>query len=166
VPGQSPLTNLSRQLRRRDLPPIFDLGTTWYQRWYFDLRLEEELIRAKRHDFPVSVIVITLMKEPGGPLSPERMDFNNRLSAIKDTKLRRTDIPAVLSERAYAICLPHTDKKRCQVVVDRISRTLKGYRYMLGVAEFPGDAEADAPMELLTTAARLSMPAEMLSQAA
>jgi GGDEF domain-containing protein len=129
---------LERYVQRRHLPAIYDLATTWYQGWYFELRLEEELWRGERYAFPVSVVSIRLLDDLGSALLPQRQEFNNRLASIAATRLRRSDIPGILDERHFAICLPHTEIERARVVVERIKTALRGYRISVGVAGSSG----------------------------
>lgn len=51
------------KVRQRRLPAIYDPGSTWYEPWYFELRLTEEVKRAARHSLDLTVIYLVL-EEP------------------------------------------------------------------------------------------------------
>jgi len=129
-----PAVSIERYVHRKHLPAIYDLASTWYQGWYFELRLEEEVWRGNRYGFPVSVIALHLEDDLGSPLIPARQDFNNRLSEIAANRLRRSDLPGILDERDFAICLPHTDVSRARVVAERVAAALKGYNVSIRVS--------------------------------
>ncbi len=140
---------------RRDLHAIYDVATTWYLGWYFDLRLEEELVRAERHHIDASLLTLRVLDDIGGPLSPERTELNNRLAEAAAAKLRRTDIPGILDDQQYAVLLPHTNKERAIVVAERLLKAMRPYRVVVGVAAFPEDGAS--PKELLAAAERQAL---------
>lgn len=133
------LLRLQTQLRRNRLPPIYDPATHWYQDWYFRLRVEEETQRCLRYKYPTSLLLISLRKELGGPLSPERVDFNAELARISQRSLRRSDIPGLLGPQSLAICLPHTSPERAEVVSGRLQRALNAYRPDVSLVELAAD---------------------------
>ncbi len=137
-------------IHRPNFQAIYDLATTLYLGWYFDLRLEEELVRAERYGIDASLLTLRVLDDVGGPLSPERQELNNRLAEVAAAKLRQTDIPGILDDLRYAVLLPHTNKERAATVAERLLKAMRPYRLALGVAAFPEDGAS--PKELLAAA--------------
>jgi len=142
----SAITHLTQYARRRLLPPIYDEATHWYQGWYFDLRLEEELARGKRYGIAVAVLVVLL---PGPFNRQQAKDLNARLPDIAAKALRRSDIPALLEENEYAIALPHTSPQQAETVVRRLVKSFSGFAPIIGVAGFPDDSDDSAQLLLI-----------------
>ena len=133
----SALSHIGFHSRRRNLPPIYDDESHWYQSWYFDLRLEEEASRAERYSLGLIVLVICI---------PAHIDtgtsrFRNDLRAIATGKLRRTDIPTLLTSHELAICLTHTRAEQAATVINRLRRALAPYSPAFGQASYPEDGE-------------------------
>ena len=139
--------------RPRNLPAIKDEGSDWYQGWYFDLRLEEELARAKRYNLPLSLLRIYLI----GPAVKERDHnlLNELLSDVVSRKLRRMDIPAFLEGNEYAVALPHTNQQQAEVVAKRLTKAFAPYSVAAGVASFPQDGLQ--PEQLLVEAGQRAL---------
>ena len=134
---------------RRKLPPIYspilDGTTGWYEGWYFILRLEEEASRALRHRLSLTVVSIYLDRT----LRTKSEDLKRRLTAIANSKLRRSDLPAILGNQELAICLTHTTAAQAEAVVARIRATLEPLRIAIGVATMPDDARDSVNLLLI-----------------
>jgi GGDEF domain-containing protein len=141
----------ARQPRPKKLPPIYDPASTWYQSWYFDLRLEEELARSMRYQLPFTVVALRLVTPISG-LS-ERTGLNKRLAEIGETALRQTDIPALLGNNELAVLLPQTRPLESRIVVERLTRALGPYSPVVGLASYPEDS-AESGVLLLTAQQR------------
>ena len=55
-----------REHGRRNLPAIIDRVSNWYQGWYFDLRLEEEIVRSSRYHLSLSLLILFVTDSAGG----------------------------------------------------------------------------------------------------
>src|ERR1700704_6551994 len=104
--------------RSRQLRAILDSNTSWYKKWYFELRLEEEIARAIRHHLSLSILVILLPQKV--ERRRDRQLLNVLLSDIAARKLRRSDLPGLFNRGEYAVLLTHTTKQQAEVVAERL----------------------------------------------
>jgi GGDEF domain-containing protein len=141
-------TTGGRGPRQGDLGSILDEESGWYQGWYFDLRLEEEVARSTRYDLPLSLLVLRLT-EPLTNAQDERL-FRHVLSDIVERKLRRSDIPGLRGADEFATALPHTNRSQAEFVGKRLAKWFDPYRVDIGIASFPEDGRE--PEELLRVA--------------
>jgi PleD family two-component response regulator len=135
---QNPFTLNLRMLQRR-LPVIKDQDSNWYQGWYFDLRLEEELARCTRYDVPLSVLVFVI-REPVASEANSRL-LRELLHDIVERKLRRTDLPAVLASNEYAVSLPHTPASHGSIVARRLVKAFAPFTVGMGLVSYPEDGK-------------------------
>jgi len=134
---------------RMNLPPIyspiFGGATLWYERWYFMLRLEEEVARALRHNIALSVVVFRLEDD----MSETGIGLEESLRTIALKKLRKSDLPAVLEDRGLGLCLTHTNPEQAEVVVNRVMRTLRPFRAWSGLSSLPADGSDSETLFLM-----------------
>ena len=131
--------------RAMKLPPIYDKDSNWYMDWYFDLRLEEEMARAARYQLPLSVVVL-LRTEPTDSKQDGAL-LRELLSDIAVRKLRRSDIPAILAGRKFAVLLPHTNAGQADVVAKRLTKWFAPFSVATGIASFPEESEESSLLE-------------------
>jgi GGDEF domain-containing protein len=143
---------------RAQLSSIDDEDTGMYTEWYFRLRLEEEIDRARRYGMPLSVLVTTSLGlvQHDGELAAT--DLNIR--AIR-RQLRKSDVPALLRDGNLAAILPHTPA--APALEARLKKALASRRVQIGVASYPTDG--DTP-ETLVGAAMASARAQAQDSAA
>ena len=130
------------------MPVIKDKDSNWYQGWYFDLRLEEELARCTRYDIPLSLIVF-IIREPATSEANSRL-LNELLDDIVVEKLRRTDLPGVLASNEYAVSLPHTLPAQANIVARRVAKAFAPFTIGTGLVSYPEDGAE--PEQLLSLA--------------
>ena len=111
--------------RRR---PTFDRDTGLHAEWYFRLRADEEIARAKRYDQPFTVLLVAA-KSRAALAAPR--------AALK-TLLREVDFAGDLGT-TLAICLPNTTRGGAAIVVDRLVVAVPGMA--VEVTEFPRDGK-------------------------
>lgn len=137
----------------QDVESVTDSATDLYNRRYYLARLEEELIRAARHRYPVAVMLITLeylseSRNGWVPLTTdERLYLLGRTIA---TNVRKADIVARYGENQFALILPHTGDtaefvcERLQGIVDEINseekRDVFQIRATLTFSTYPAQA--------------------------
>lgn len=90
---------------------VVDPLTHLYNRSYFNNRLDEELSRASRHQYPLSVLLITLdghsmVNRAYGSIKSEE-SFRHAAHIIQDS-VRKVDIVTRFDEETFALILPHT----------------------------------------------------------
>lgn len=129
-------------MKRED---IKDELTNFFNYSYFQLRLKEEMARAKRHNHPLSLLVIDIdhsMNEeiPAGNLNKilkRKLTFLAEISNLINIHLRKIDIPARYSANAIAIILTITDKKGAFILSERIRNEINSYQLSSGDTDIP-----------------------------
>ncbi len=122
---------------------------------YFQARLDEEIMRAKRYHTTVSLILFDIdhFKKFNDTYGHQQGDIVLIESAklIKQAVRDTVDIPARYGGEEFAIILPETDAKGAQLVAERLRKTVEAYDYpgqgkalkvtiSLGIASFPDHA--------------------------
>lgn len=134
-----------RAMHRRGLPAaaqasgVTDPATQVYTRAYFLARLEEELSRATRHEYPVAVMLLTIEYMSGRMHDWAPLVVDERLYQIAEKirdRIRKSDILARFSVNQFSLILPHTGSTAARVC-ERIG-------------EIVSDINAHHPKELLS----------------
>ncbi|HOT27548.1 MAG TPA: diguanylate cyclase [Candidatus Ozemobacteraceae bacterium] len=122
---------------------------------YFQARLDEEIMRAKRYHTTVSLILFDIdhFKKFNDTYGHQQGDIVliETAKLIKQAVRDTVDIPARYGGEEFAIILPETDAKGAQLVAERLRKTVESYDYpgqgkalkvtiSLGIASFPDHA--------------------------
>jgi hypothetical protein len=110
---------------------IRDRDTSLYADWYFRLRLQEELERAERYTYQVTVIIA---KSGDGDAEQEARRWQQ--SDVRD-HLRRSDLPAILRDGSLGVILPNTS--RSSTLKGRLMKSIASASAQVGVACYPED---------------------------
>ena len=130
-----------------------------YADWYFRLRLQEEVERAKRYNAPFTLLIAKKAGVNG------RNRASEWLNTTVEQHLRRTDLPAVLRDGSLGIILPHT--AHYKAVCDRLTEALASANGRVGLAVYPKDGEdASSLLRAADIAAGQAAPTQALSAAA
>jgi len=134
---------------------IVDPLTRLYNRRYFDTRLEEEISRANRHQYPLAVMLLTLhghehIARVLGTLRSE--EIIRHVAKLIREGVRRLDILTRYDERSFGLILPHTGQQ-VEVVAKRLRATLERWlaeegllggrapiTLLIGTAHYPDNA--------------------------
>jgi diguanylate cyclase (GGDEF)-like protein len=110
---------------------IHDSLTGLYNHGYFHKALQDEIERAKRYQYPLSLIMIDLdhfkrvNESHGHPLG----DLVLRDVALRMKKLiRATDIMARFGGEEFCILLPHTAIDKGKQIAERIHQAVRGHQ--------------------------------------
>jgi GGDEF domain-containing protein len=124
---------------------IIDPETTMLKRWYFDLRLSEEVSRCRRYGSSLAVIAVRRLAGAGVDARTQtEVDFVK----VFTRNVRSLDLAAKLGDQDYCICLPHTDKSGAEAVATRLLAEVGDGQVIVGVAEFdPQEKEGDVLIE-------------------
>jgi GGDEF domain-containing protein len=104
----------------------FDHETGLHSEWYFRLRVDEEIARARRYSQPFSLIMVAATSR-------------KVLDVVRITMkqwLREVDYAGDLGD-VLALCLPNTDRASAEAVVQRLTSLVEGVHVSL--AEYPVD---------------------------
>jgi diguanylate cyclase (GGDEF)-like protein len=142
-----------------ELLAITDPLTRAYNRRYLELRLDEELARAKRYGVPLSLIMLDIDRfkrvndEFGHSVGDDAL---RELVAVVSQIVRETEIVSRYGGEEFVIVFPQTSGEDCASVGERARRTVEGHLFCeestpdgirltvsAGVATYPADA-ADA----------------------
>ena len=131
--------------------------TDLYNRAYFDERLEEELLRARRYVRPIAVAMLDLDRFKSVNDRYGHVAGDSALRAVATLlrdSVRRTDIVARYGGEEFAIILPETTGEDAQVKIERVRQRIAELEIALprqgrtlqltisaGVASLPADGE-------------------------
>ena len=80
-------------------------------------RADEEVVRARRHDRPLTVLVLRIAPVDESLDAGARTAANRAVARLLETLLRETDVPFALSDSELGALLPETDAARAWEVV-------------------------------------------------
>lgn len=152
-PAPLPTRDLASMMKRSDSQrrlAIRDDASGLYQRWYLELRLEEEAARCKRFGYEMAIVAVR-----AGLIDLSDWSFDlwrqkaAEVARSTASVVRNVDLCASLGPLEFAICLVHCDRTGADLAVERIVAELSGYTCAIGVAVYPGDQfDASALIEL------------------
>jgi GGDEF domain-containing protein len=137
--AESQVSELRRQVDGVRRAAIYDEATGLLNRWFFELRLAEEIARSSRYSLHFALLTIRILPtEPtGNPIEWEMTAARVAHQAAR--AIRTADIPAAIGDLEYAVCLVHCDRDGAESAAQRLIEELQGYRFEIGVAVFPED---------------------------
>gem|GEM_PF-911173 len=102
---------------------------TFYQ------RLDEEISRAKRHNTPLSIVILDTdclkrMNDRYGHLTGD--ELLRVFARLISSTVRRSDIVARYGGDEFAILLPHTTPEAAQALCERLRRRIETYPFSVG----------------------------------
>lgn len=112
---------------------IYDPATALYHRWYFELRVGEEIGRCRRYGLSMAIIVVTAAARRGANTEASRV----QLAQTVNHMVRSVDIAASLDEFEYGICLPHAEAGGAGTTLARLTSELSEHHVTLGLALYP-----------------------------
>jgi diguanylate cyclase (GGDEF)-like protein len=143
--------------RRLRLVSTQDGLTGLYNRAYFDERVAEELLRARRYNRPLAIAVIDLdnFKDVNDRYGHAAGDeCLKRFAQILTRSFRRTDIVARYGGEEFAIAMPETDAAESEGKLEQIRSLVEStpmglsdgtairLTFSAGIAQHPDDGEA------------------------
>ncbi len=110
-----------------------------FDHWYFVLRLDDEIKRARRQGSQVSVVMMKVTA-PGGETSPavtEQISFD--MATMAANHAQTMTMPSAISAQEYAFLLPGTDRDEAKARIAPLLNPLGGYWCQFGIAVYPDD---------------------------
>lgn len=100
-----------------------DVLTGWYNRRYLQVRIKEELARARRDGAPLACMMLDVdhfkrINDSHGHAAGDRV--LQEVAQRIDSRIRATDVPARYGGEEFVILLPDTDAKCAVLLADRI----------------------------------------------
>jgi GGDEF domain-containing protein len=118
---------LDRQVRHGRKLSILDPQTAMLQRWYFELRVAEEARRCRRYGTSMALMFVKVhdSTDPDKTWAQEdEIDFVQMFGRT----LRSVDLAARITEREYAVCLPHTTEEGADTAASRLLNNSGAYK--------------------------------------
>lgn len=109
--------------KRLEMDPTWDELTGTWNAMYLETHLQDELMRAGRYRYPVTLCTIDLerFKSFNENFGPRRGDeLLKRFCLLVQSNIRATDILARDEKDVFYLLLPHTDMIRSERVVQRL----------------------------------------------
>lgn len=144
-------------LKKTEELAIMDGLTGLYNYRYFHQRLEQELIRAKRYNLPLSLIFADLdffkdYNDRFGHLKGD--DVLRKIAQLLQASVRKVDFVARYGGEEFALILPETDEGKAKIVSERIRESIENHYFpmekrggehkltiSLGVVVYPHDGK-------------------------
>ncbi|MDZ4278781.1 MAG: diguanylate cyclase [Dehalococcoidia bacterium] len=114
---------------------IYDSETGLYAYWYFSLRLQEEMARAKRTG---QSLVFVLVEATRGRLGDE---MERVLFEAMARSFRETDLVAHLGSLRFVALMPNTDDNGATVLSERLRANLDPVDVHIGRSGYPADGD-------------------------
>lgn len=118
------LTEIRADHRR----PTIDRESGLLTEWYFRLRAEEEVVRARRYGQPFTLLNIRV---------PAHEQSDTIVASVRE-QLREVDFAGDLGV-SIVICLPNTPREGASAAAARLAQELPAVE--IAVTEYPGDGE-------------------------
>lgn len=135
---------------------ITDDLTGLYNRRYFNQRFEREVLRARRYNRPLTVVMVDIdyfkhYNDINGHLLGD--EILKKVATLLESNLRKADIVARYGGEEFVIILPEIDKQQADQVAEKLRRTIevrsfpkeqfqpnKNLTISLGLATLPDDS--------------------------
>lgn len=117
------LVSRAQGKRKLEVEPSWDDLTGAWNHTYFESKLHDEITRAGRYRFPISLCSIDLdhFRSFNENFGPKRGDeLLKRFSVLIQSGIRSTDILARHEKDIFLLLLPHTDLVRAENVLSRL----------------------------------------------
>ncbi len=117
---------------------------------YFQYKLDEEITKAKTHNYKVSVIMLDIddFKKFNDTFGHQAGDeVLKKIAYILKENLRKIDIAARYGGEEFALILPYTNKEEAKIIGERVRKNIEGAKILNttitisgGVSSFNEDA--------------------------
>lgn len=127
-------TKAFQDLKARELD---DQLTGVFSYSYFTLRVVEELNRAQRHGYPVTLLLLRLGRY--AEMNPQNQkDLLAIMGLVFQHSLRQVDLPCRFSDPAtFALLLPMTDRSGAEILRGKLGRIIDEYAFKPFSSEEP-----------------------------
>jgi GGDEF domain-containing protein len=114
--------------------------TGLYNRWYLEMRVEQEALRCDRYKHSMAVIVVRVGSINLSEFSVDTWQAQSAIAAERVLKVvRNIDLSSFLAPLEFAICLIQCDRPGAERALDRLREELAEYSLDAGVAVYPED---------------------------
>lgn len=159
---------IGRLRRERSRSALRDPLTGIYHRKYLMHRLEAEFSRARRHRFPLSLVLLDIdrLRELNESLGEDAGDaIIRRIGGLLHDHVRKEDVLARTGEESFGILLSGNRFRGAAVLANKVRTEVeslslpldasgRGVRISAGVSSFPANARIASANDLLRAAER------------
>ncbi len=114
-------------------------GPATFDHWYFTLRLEDEIKKARRNGGQVSIVLMKI-EAPGGTSTAVTEQINFDVASMAASHVKTMSMPSAIAPLEYAFLLPDSDRGDARARVAPLLGTLGDYWCEFGIAVYPDDA--------------------------
>lgn len=112
-----------------------DVLTGWYNRRYLQVRIKEELARAKRHSMPLTCLMLDIdhfkrVNDSYGHAAGDRV--LREIARRIDSQVRATDVAARYGGEEFVVLLPDTGPDSGALLAERIRKEIAGTAFDIG----------------------------------
>ncbi len=132
---------------------IIDRETGAYNRVYLEHRLRQELNRAKRHDYPISLGLIKFRMEGEGITETHKNEIMRLYKIIIENEMREEDLLGVINKNIFAFVYPFLSRNKSRLIVNNAEKkfasmvknvsSLKGRLYFKSISTVIGYTASD-----------------------
>lgn len=120
-------------------PTLKDPVTELYTKGYLETRLREETTRAKRYQFPLTMVFFSLeqfahINEHYGVNSGN--ELLKKMGQLLTRNLRPSDLLARIRDDKFILLLPHTSTDQAQIVWERLLGEIARHPFVVGEDNF------------------------------
>jgi len=117
---------------------ISDGLTELYIRRFFEIRLEDEIKRARRFSFPLTLVMFDVddlakVKQAKGRKAGDVVLYE--IARILKDSVRATDIPARFGEEEFAVILAHTTADQALIFAERLRERIAAQKFATPAGE-------------------------------
>lgn len=132
------LDQILRQVEGLRRTVLYDGDVGLYQRWYFELRLKEEMDRCLRYKLSMAVLVVVVA--PRADQREYELQHNAAMAAYATSReVRSVDMTTALGFNEFGIYLVHCDRAGAEAASKRLRSSLGEFESGVGIALFPED---------------------------
>ena len=118
---------------------MYDRDLGLYQKWYFDLRLEEEAARCRRYGLSMAVLIVKAFPfEENNPTAGWR-DEAAAMAFVASGAIRAGDLCASTGPLEFSFLLLHCDAAGALAASDRLATAFAPIRCHIGTCLYPED---------------------------
>ena len=110
-----------------------------FDHWYFVLRLEDEIKRARRQGTQVSVVMMKIGVPGNAPTAAMTEQINFDVAQLAANHAQTMTMPSAIGPLEYAFLLPNTDRNEARARVAPLLAPLGDYWCEFGIAVYPDD---------------------------
>jgi GGDEF domain-containing protein len=117
---------------------ILDPETALLQRWYFELRVADEARRGRRYGMAMSTLFLRIEEDEARAKDPDwPTEVQMDMVQVLARQMRAVDLASRITDREFALCLPHTGDEGAMSLAWRVWQNAGAYKVTMRKASAP-----------------------------